>query len=176
MRWSLHYASTLASQLKWHIQHSKKRSNHLADPDTLQRLPQRTPGLRGQLRTSRRLQRTGRTSDARAWDANRRHGDLCSSPPTESGQPGWTLERIASFVTTYTSATPPPPQENQNCQSCEAQWLPVQSLQGDCDGRPLCIVRSVFNDCLLSDTTPTGQTFLETILLSVNGKPTNQPP
>merc|ERR1719297_136651 len=83
---------------------SQRRRNVIID----QRLPQRTPGLRGQLRTSRRLQRTGRTTDARAWDASRRHGDLCSSPPTESGQPGWTLERIASFVSTYTSTTPPP--------------------------------------------------------------------
>ena len=49
----------------------------------------------------------------------------------------------------------------------EAQWLSVQSLLGDCDGRPLFIVRSVFtSDCLLSTPSPpprppafTNQTF-----------------
>ena len=73
-------------------------------------------------------------------------------------------------IVTYSTAAPLHLSNNlhQNPKSKEAQWLSVQSLLGDCDGRPLFIVRSVFTDCLLSNppsatslTRATNQTFLK---------------
>ena len=74
-------------------------------------------------------------------------------------------------IVTYSTAAPLLHLSNnlhQNRKSKEAQWLSVQSLLGDCDGRPLFIVRSVFTDCLLSNppsatslTRATNQTFLK---------------
>merc|ERR1712037_40713 len=52
------------------------------------------------------LQWAAHPSDARAWDARRGLGDLGGSLAPESGQPGRTLERIATIVT-YSTAAPP---------------------------------------------------------------------